>query len=336
MPKAIPNLIYVSDQEPGYTRIKKGDVFIYKDEKNAELSEETIINRIQKLVIPPIWKDVWICKKENGHLQSTGRDLKNRKQYIYHPDWTAFNQQSKFDRLQNFGEKLGSLRTQIEKDLKKSDWSKEKVVALIIHLLDEYFLRIGNQYYTDNNDSYGITTLRRKHIAESEKHLSLEYQAKSNKVRKIDIDNKRLAKLVREISELPGYEIFRYKEGSRNWHNVESEDVNDYIEFHMGEEFSAKDFRTWGGTKLLIELYDEAIKALKKNNKLHFEPTLVRMVAKKLGNTLATCREYYVHPDVLAAAKAHQLPDKIADEYDIANLSSAEKKVLQILCNCST
>jgi DNA topoisomerase-1 len=270
-------------------------------------------------------------QKENDHLQSTGRDLKNRKQYIYHPAWTAYNQQSKFNKLLKFGQNLGKLRAQIEIDLSEKEWNKEKVLALIIHLLDDYFLRIGNQYYTDNNESYGITTLRRKHIAESKELLSLEYQAKSNKVRKITIENKKLAKLVREISELPGYEIFRYKDGIREWHNIESEDVNNYIERYMGAEFSAKDFRTWGGTKLVIELLDEAQLAVKENNRLQFEPTLVRMVAKKLGNTLSTCSAYYVHPKVLAAANSQQIPAHTTSKYTLKNLSIVERKVLQII-----
>ena len=326
-----PNLVYVTDEEPGYTRIKSGDSFVYIDEKELELSEEETLKRIQNLVIPPIWKDVWICKKENGHLQSTGRDLKNRKQYIYHPDWTAYNQHNKFSKLAEFGKSLGPLRNQIEKDLASTEWNKAKVVALIVHLLDEYYLRIGNQYYTENNDSYGITTLRRKHITNSEKSLRLEYQAKSNKIRKVNISNKRLAKLVREISDLPGYEIFRYKEGYRNWQNVESADVNEYIEQHMGEDFSAKDFRTWGGTKLTIALYNDAEQKLKENKRLQFEPTLVRLVAKKLGNNLSTCREYYIHPDVLKAAEHHELPKKASPKFRKMELDEAEKLVLTIL-----
>ena len=330
MTKDIPNLIYVSDDEPGYTRVKRGDSFIYVDEKKLELSDKHIIKRIEDLVIPPIWKDVWICKKENGHLQSTGRDAKERKQYIYHPDWTAYSQKSKFDKLKKFGDQLPHIRKQVEADLEQKEWTKEKVIALIIHLLDEYYLRIGNKYYTDNNDSYGITTLRRKHIDESKKNLHLEYLAKSNKVRKVTIENKRLAKLVREISELPGYEIFRYKESSRNWVNISSEDVNEYIEQHMGDEFSAKDFRTWGATKLTIEAYPEAIKMVKENKRLSFEPTLVRLVAKKLGNTLSTCREYYIHPKVLETAEAHELP-AIKTKKNEPYFDHSEKVVMKIL-----
>jgi len=331
MPEKIPNLVYVTDQDPGYTRVKRGDSFVYIDEKKLELSKQETIQRIQELVIPPIWKDVWICKKENGHLQSTGRDAKDRKQYIYHPLYMAYNQQNKFARLKEFGLALPHLRNQIEQDLAQKKWSKNKVLALVTHLLDDYFLRVGNQYYTNQNETYGLTTLRRKHIEDSEKQLSLEYKAKSNKVRKINIENKRLAKLVREISDLPGYEIFRYKDENRKWQNIESADVNEYIQKYSGEAFSAKDFRTWGGTKLTIELYNDAKQKLKENKRLQFEPTLVRLVAKKLGNKLSTCREYYIHPEVLSAAEKHDVPKEASSKFQQMELDEAEKIVLTIL-----
>jgi DNA topoisomerase-1 len=331
MPKKIPDLVYVTDQQPGYTRIKKENSFVYIDEKQLELSEDKIIQRITDLVIPPIWKDVWICKDENGHLQSTGRDGKNRKQYIYHPLWTARNQQNKFSRLKEFGLAVPTIRKQVEEDLSASEWTKRKVLALVVHLLDDYFLRVGNPYYTDQNESYGITTLRRKHIDESKKKLSLEYKAKSNRIRKIDITNKRLAKLVREISELPGYEIFRYQVDSRTWNNIDSSDVNEYIQMHIGSHFSAKDFRTWGGTKLTISLYEEAIQKVQENKRRQFEPTLVRLIAQRLGNKLSTCREYYIHPEVLSAAEHHKIPKEPDLKFQDMDLDEEEKLVLTIL-----
>ena len=324
-------LVYVTDEQPGYTRIKRGNSFVYLDEKKLELSEEQVIKRIDDLVIPPIWKDVWICKHENGHLQSTGRDAKNRKQYIYHPLWTAHNQQNKFGKLKEFGLALPKMRKQVEVDLSQPEWEKNKVLALVVHLLDDYFLRVGNPYYTDQNASYGITTLRRKHIDESKNSLSLEYKAKSNRIRKIDIRNKRLAKLVREISELPGYEIFRYRENSRTWNNIGSSDVNEYIQKHIGSDFSAKDFRTWGGTKLAISLHDEARQKTEQNKRLQFEPTLVRLISQRLGNKLSTCREYYIHPEVLSAAENHEIPTAPKPEFQKLDLEEEEKLVLTIL-----
>jgi len=331
MPKQESKLVYVTDQDPGFSRIKRDKGFIYVDEKKLELSQKKIISRIEKLVIPPIWKEVWICKKENGHLQSTGRDLRNRKQYIYHPEWAALNQQHKFDRIRQFGLALPKLRNQIEEDLSIKKWSKKKVLALILHLLDEYFLRIGNKYYTDNNETYGLTTLRRKHIDDSSKLIKLEYEAKSNKIRKINIDNKRLAKLVREISELPGYEIFRYKDEDGNWQNIDSADVNEYINHITKEDFTAKDFRTWGGTKLTIENYEKAKEMIAENPRLKFETTLVKLVAKRLGNTVSTARSYYIHPDVLALATQHKLPNKIPKVYQSLALETSEKIVLTML-----
>lgn len=299
MTSALPDLVYVNDTEPGITRKKWGRGFIYRDDNGVKIKDEVTINRIKDLVIPPVWQDVWICPTANGHLQCTGLDLKNRKQYIYHPDWVEYNQKNKFSRLKVFGKKLPIIRREIEKDLEQKKWTKTKVLALVVHILDEYYLRIGNQYYTDKNDTYGLTTLRRKHIDETTDGVKLSYKAKSNKQRELTIDDELLSDLIKEMSELPGYEVFRYKEGYRNWTSIDSHDVNEYIKELVSEDFTAKDFRTWGGTKLAVELYPKAKEEVAQNKRLQLEPTLVKLVASRLGNTVATCREYYIHPKVL-------------------------------------
>lgn len=294
-----PDLIHVSDEEAGIIRQKCGKGFIYK--LNGEkVTSNKILSRIKELVIPPVWEEVWICKDARGHLQCTGKDLKGRKQYIYHPDWVAYNQQHKYDRLKSFGEALPAIRKQIEVDLEGDEWTKNRVLALVVHLLDEYYLRIGNKYYSTHNDTFGLTTLRRKHVDTKKKNLVLTYKAKSNKMRKVNIYNKKLCKLVREMSALPGYEVFRYKNGNNQWENVDSHDVNEYIKKITGGTFTAKDFRTWAGTKLAIESYEAVVKEIKENPGKKFETALVRAVAKKLGNTVATCRKYYIHPIVLS------------------------------------
>jgi len=293
------DLTHVNDTQPGFTRKKWGRGFIYYDPNGVKIKDKATINRIKDLVIPPNWKDVWICSEENGHLQCTGLDQKERKQYIYHPEWVKYNQQNKFSRLKLFGLKLPIIRKQIEKDLQQKKWTKSKVLALVIHVLDEYYLRIGNQYYANKNNTYGLTTLRRKHIDNTSDTLQLNYKAKSNKERELTIEDDQLAELIKEISDLPGYEIFRYREGSNSWVSIDSKDVNDYIKNMVQEDFTAKDFRTWGGTKLTVEFLPEAKVKVRQNKRLSLEPTLVKLVAKSLGNTVATCRKYYIHPDVL-------------------------------------
>lgn len=293
------SLTHVNDTQPGFTRKKWGRGFIYFDPEGVKIEDKATLKRIKSLVIPPNWEEVWICSEENGHLQCTGLDQKKRKQYIYHPEWVKYNQQNKFSRLKSFGQKLPLIRKQIEKDLQQKKWTKTKVLALAVHILDEYYLRIGNQYYAKKNNTYGLTTLRRKHIENSSDILQVNYKAKSNKERQLIIDDEELVELIKEISDLPGYEVFRYREKANSWISIDSEDVNDYIKGMVQEDFTAKVFRTWGGTKLAVEFLPEAKEKVRQNKRLNMETTLVKMVAQSLGNTVATCRKYYIHPDVL-------------------------------------
>lgn len=324
------NLTYVNDTQPGFTRKKWGRGFIYCDHEGVKIKDKTTINRIKDLVIPPNWKDVWICSIENGHLQCTGLDQKERKQYIYHPEWVKSNQQNKFSHLKSFGQKLPLIRQQIEKDLHQEKWTKTKVLALVIHILDEYYLRIGNQYYAKKNNTYGLTTLRRKHIENSADTLQLNYTAKSNKDRQLIIDDEELVELIKEISDLPGYEVFRYRENANSWVSIDSEDVNDYLKNMVREDFTAKVFRTWGGTKLAVEFLPEAKEKVRQNKRLSLEPTLVKLVAQSLGNTVATCRKYYIHPDVLedlTSGKAKPLKEMNGTDY----LDSSEVYILKVI-----
>ena len=301
------NLIYTSDNEPGYFRKKWGRGFRYLDEKNNALACKKTLDRIKDLVIPPIWEGVWICKKDNGHLQSTGRDLKKRKQYIYHVDWTAYRQSQKFSKLLEFSRALPDLRKTVDKNLQKKKWTREKVLSLAIKIMDEQHIRIGNQQYAEKNGTYGLTTLRRKHIEMEKGELTFSYKAKSNKYRNVQITDSKLAKLIQQCSELPGYKVLCYqgKDGKSN--SIDSSEVNEFIQENMGEEFSSKDFRTWGGTALAVKFYKEAVAEVKKNTRKKLEPTLVKKVAKELGNTMAVCRKYYIHPCILELVKAEKL-----------------------------
>lgn len=293
-----PHLKYVSDEEPGYKRLKEGELFVYVDWKGNKLSDKEELSRIEQLVIPPIWSDTWICADPSGHLQSTGKDLRKRKQYIYHPDWVSFRQKTKFDKLREFGEKLPEIRKKLQRLLEKEGYDKEKILAISVKLLDTKYLRVGNDFYLNQNDTYGLTTLRRKHIKEQEEGLRISYKAKSGKERNISIENPELITLLKEINELPGYEVFRYKEG-RQFHRIDSSDINDFIRYLADEDFTAKDFRTWGGTVGAVDSFEEAYLDVQENSRKKLDTGIVRRVSKILGNTVATSRDYYIHPKVL-------------------------------------
>ncbi|NJN28054.1 MAG: DNA topoisomerase IB [Cyclobacteriaceae bacterium] len=297
--EGIPTLVYISCDEPGFTRSRHGRGFMYKDEKGDKITDQGTLERIKKLVVPPQWKKVWICPDPRGYLQCTGYDAEGRKQYLYHSDWSAYRQEEKFARMLSFGKKLPQISQAYIKDMRRRGWPKRKVQALIVALLDEYYFRIGNRQYARKNNSYGITTIRRKHIQKDTKTLNLRYKAKSGKMRQVKISNPLVAKKIKELSELPGHEVFRYRDEEGNYLCLDSKDVNGYLHEVTGEDFTAKDFRTWGGSKLAIEHYEATLQEMRENPRLKFEPTLVKKVALQLGNTQAVCRKYYIHPRIL-------------------------------------
>ena len=307
------NIQYISDECDGFKRVKKGDRFIYQTKKGKTVKEKALLQRFDSLVIPPMWEEVWICEHEFGHLQATGYDLKQRKQYIYHPLWIDFRQKQKYNKLSQFGQALPIIRKQAMKDIQLKGWPKEKILAVLVSLLDQHYIRIGNHIYRKENETYGLTTLRRKHLENEGSKLKLSYKAKSGKYRNITIKNQKLAKLIRKSSELPGYEVFRYINEQGKSQKLDSSDVNEYLYQISGSHFTAKDFRTWGGTVVAIDSYPSALKAVEENPRLNLETTIVKKVAKVLGNTIATCREYYIHPKVLSIlveGKLHQYEQK--------------------------
>ena len=334
MAKNTKKLVYVTDEESGYTRKKWGRGHIYYDPEGNKMDKSEIAERLKNLVIPPNWNDVWISARPNGHLQVTGYDEKGRKQYLYHPEWLAYRNATKFNKLISFAEKLPEIRCKVKEDLQQENWTKSKVLALVVRVLDESYIRIGNRSYLEENNTYGLTTLRRKHLKVDEEGVVLNYQAKSGKQREVNIEQKELVALIKECSELPGYEIFRYQEGGKG-KPVDSEDVNEYLREIAGEEFSSKDFRTWGGTVTAIEEFEGAVKEVKENTKKEPVPTLVNRVAEQLGNTAAVCRAYYIHPAVLEAAEEGKLGELIsrsrATQKDDCDLDKAEKIALRLL-----
>lgn len=296
----ISGLVYVTDVDKGIYRKRAGKGFYYIDDQREKIKDEKILIRIKNLKIPPMWEDVWICRKANGHLQATGKDQKNRKQYLYHEKWATYRNTSKFKRMPEFARALPLIRATSLKDMNSKGWAKDKVLGLVVQFLNEAFIRIGNVYYKEQNQTYGLTTLRRKHLHIEGNQLSFQYKAKSGKYRKISIKNRKICKLIEKCSELPGHEIFRYyDESDKCWSCIDSYDVNEYLRRITGERYSSKDFRTWGGTVLAIEKYEEAKREINENNRKSLVPTLIKKVAGELGNTVAICREYYIHPAIL-------------------------------------
>lgn len=328
------NLIYVSDGEPGILRKRKNKKVLYVDESGLEIVDQEILDRITQLVIPPNWKDCWICKLKNGHLQATGRDDRNRKQYLYHMDWLKYRQQTKFNKMIEFGEVLPIIRRKINDYLNEVNYTKQKVLAIAIKLLDLHYLRIGNDFYLSENETYGLTTLRRKHLDSENGKLNIHYKAKSNKYRNISVENKKLVKLLSEVNELPGYEVFRYREHGES-RRIDSSDVNEFIRTLSGGDFTAKDFRTWGGTVSAVDVYEDAKKEVLESRAKKLDTAIVRRVSKILGNTVATARSYYIHPRVLEVLTSEGLDGyvKNAEDHDLSNkyLKKNEAMVLEIL-----
>lgn len=326
------HLRYISDEIPGLTRKKRGRGFTYFDVDGNRISSAPVLERIKTLGIPPAWSKVWICPLANGHLQSTGIDVKNRKQYIYHFDWITYRKNSKFKKLATFGELLPIIRKTVEKDMRKHGWPREKVLALVVYLMDRYYFRVGQRRYARENSSYGVATLRRKHLREQTDSLIIKYVGKSGKLRRVNIDDRSIIRKIKQLSELPGYEIFKYQIGNNQLQSIDASDINEYLREITGAEITAKDFRTWGGTKLALVYYDEIFDELKNHKSRKFETALVQRVAESLGNTIAVCREYYIHPKVLQILLQHykegsrQLPIDENTEKDIV-----EQYLLELL-----
>lgn len=334
--QSVKKLLYVTDEDPGFLRKKWGRGHRYFDKAGNPVSKEILNGRLQSLVIPPMWENVWICKHTMGHLQATGYDDKGRKQYLYHPLWQEHRSRHKFDKLLEFGEALPQIRERIAQDLRRRDWPKEKVLALVVSLLDETYVRIGNQAYLKENKTYGLTTLRRKHLSMEGKRAVFSYRAKSGVQQQVNVQNPRLVRLIQQCNELPGHELFRYYEGSGTGTSVDSGDVNLYLKEISGEDFSSKNFRTWGGTVTAVERLAEAVEEVAENPRKDLVATVVKKVAERLGNTEAVCREYYIHPYVLESIESGYLQQnmhrfKISDEdpYGLKPIEQITLKVMQ-------
>ena len=292
-------LRYVSDEQPGYTRKAKGDDFEYFDVEGKAIRDETRLLRIRRLAIPPAYKDVWICPSPNGHIQATGRDARGRKQYRYHERWREARDENKYDRMLVFGHALPKIRRQVTKDMGLRELPRNKVLATVVHLLGRTFIRIGNEEYARENKSFGLTTMRNRHVEIKGAKLTFSFRGKSGVDHEIDVNDRRLATIIRKLQDLPGQDIFQYEDEAGEVRNVTSQDVNDYLQEITDEDFTAKDFRTWAGTVLTAMALNaqgpgENATQAKKNIK-----DAITAVAKILGNTPTVCRKCYVHPVVL-------------------------------------
>lgn len=318
----LANLRYVSDNEPGYGRRRWGKGFTYRDAAGKTVKDKALRRRFDALVIPPMWSEVWICQDENGHLQSTGRDDKARKQYLYHAEWDRVRDQAKFDAMIGFAEALPNLRAQVEKDLEAAPLSRDNVLAAVVKLLETTLIRIGNSRYAKLNKSYGLSTLRSKHVSETDTGLAFDFVGKSAKEHHIELQDERLIEIIQACSELPGYQIFKYLDENGHKQAVDSADINEYLRTHTcvknnsGELYSAKDFRTWMASVLAANHLYEVLQTSEGTLILASEPNsaerqklvtdMVKAVAEALGNTPAVCRASYINPRVIERFLAGQ------------------------------
>jgi DNA topoisomerase-1 len=329
---SLANLIYVNDKIPGIKRIKKGKKFEYWLGER-KLRNKKQLDRIRKLVIPPAWKNVWICPKENGHLQVTGLDVNNRKQYKYHALWNCIRDHAKYAGLYGFGRILPRVRSQLEKDLALPGLCQRKVLALVVSLMERTNIRIGNEVYEKLYGSHGLTTLKDKHVRFSGSDVQFTFTGKKGVKHRVSIHHKRFAALVKKCRDVPGKELFQYIDDNNNHKPIDSMMVNDYIKEISGSDFSAKDFRTWWGTINALLAFKQVVNDEDKGKKRKIVEVMDH-VAKRLGNTPTVCKKYYVHPIVIDLFER----DELARYFKIANgsrkenkLSSAEKTLVRIL-----
>lgn len=331
------HLRYVSDDMPGLTRRRRGKGFSYHDEDGRLIRSDRRRALFEDLAIPPAWKDVWISPWANGHILATGRDDRGRKQYIYHPAWVDRRERAKFDRMLAFGRVLQDIRESVDRDMRRRKLVKPRVVATVVNLLETTLIRVGNVEYERANKSYGLTTLKTRHVDVEGETLHFRFKSKSGQEVDLGVRDRRLAQAVRNIQELPGQDIFQYLDGDGERQTVTSSDVNDYLREVTGDDFTAKDFRTWAGTVLaawaLNEFAEFDSDVIAKRNITR----AIRTVARKLGNTPAVCRQSYVHPEVLNAyldgTLVQVLRDRIEQELidELPGLRPEEAAVLAFL-----
>jgi DNA topoisomerase I len=330
-------LVYVSDEEPGIRRRKAGKGFTYVKSNGETVKDAATLKRIRSLAVPPAYTDVWICAKANGHLQATGRDAKGRKQYRYHPRFREVRESTKYERMLEFAQSLPAIRQTVAEHMALRGLPREKVLASVVHLLESTLIRVGNEEYAKQNKSHGLTTLRNRHVEVDGSELRFNFKGKSGKTWKLKVKDRRIAKIIRAMQDLPGQDLFQYVDEEGEPQSVTSADVNAYLKEITGSDITAKDFRTWAGTVLAamalaeFESFDTQTKA-KKNMRAAIE-----QVAARLGNTPTICRKCYVHPEVfncyVEGSLLLQVKEEIEDQLrdDLPGLRPEEAAVLSLL-----
>ncbi|MBA2453694.1 MAG: DNA topoisomerase IB [Chloroflexia bacterium] len=330
-------LRYVTDASAGIGRKRAGTGFSYTGLDCKPIKDKDELARIKALAIPPAWTDVWICPSPRGHIQATGRDDKGRKQYKYHPKWRETRDETKYEKMIEFGLALPAIRERTSHDLSKRGMPREKVLAAIVQLLDMTLIRVGNSEYAKTNDSFGLTTMRKRHVDVKGSEIRFQFQGKSGRGHDIDIQDRRLATIVKRSLDMPGYELFKYVDENGDQQDIESSHVNEYLREISGQDFTAKDFRTWAGTLLAAQALQEfeefdSEAAAKKNI-----VQAIETVAKRLGNTPAICRKCYVHPVVLSTYMEGELVENLREAVEqelaesLGDLEPEEAAVLALL-----
>ena len=328
-------LRYVSDEQPGITRRPSGNGFAYRMPDGSPVRDKARLERIRSLAVPPAYRYVWICPHANGHIQATGRDDKGRKQYRYHPRWREVRDAAKFEHMMEFAAALPGIRARVDADMKKSGMPREKVLATIVHLLETTLIRVGNDDYVRQNGSFGLTTLRNRHVAVDGSELRFSFKGKSGKSWRLGVKDRRVARIVRQCQELPGQELFQYVDADGQPRDVTSDDVNEYLREIAGAEVTAKDFRTWAGTVLAALALQEcerfSTQAVAKRN----IRAAIEAVSARLGNTPTICRKCYVHPEILDCyldeALILEIEAEAEAESDSGTLRPDEAAVLALL-----
>jgi DNA topoisomerase-1 len=327
-------LRYVSDTQPGIRRKRAGKGFVYIGPDGKPVRDAKELARIRSLAVPPAYTDVWICPSPNGHIQATGRDARGRKQYRYHPKWREVRDETKFGRMLAFSKVLPKVRDRVEKDLQRQGLPREKVLATVVRLLECTRIRVGNDEYAKSNRSFGLTTLQDRHVEVSGSSLSFEFRGKSGKVHKVTLNDRRMARIVQRCQELPGEDLFQYVDDQGVRQTIGSGDVNDYIREISGQEFTAKDFRTWAGTLMAVAALTEigawSSQRQAKSNILR----AIDRVAEQLNNTRAICRKYYVHPAVFDTYLAGTMLEELQNGTKSGtkeDLSAEEAAVVRLL-----
>ena len=324
------HLRYVRDTQPGITRKKRGKHFSYFL-RDKPIKDESELKRIRALVIPPAWTDVWICPARNGHIQATGFDVRKRKQYRYHNGWNTLRNETKFHRLYEFGKALPTLQEKMELDLRQKELTRDKVLATVVSLMEKTYIRVGNNEYEKANGSYGLTTLKNKHVSVSGDKLVFSFTGKKGVHHDITLRNKRLARTVSQCRDIPGHELFQYYSEDGTRRSIDSGMVNQYIKEAVGMDFTAKDFRTWAGSLHALEALAQIGDATcdtdcKKNLVAVFD-----IVSKKLGNTRTVCKKYYVHPGLIRLYEENKLTEMLKSPKNKGDSASISEQLLHLL-----